>query len=159
MIEQATLQTLLMIFQTLSIMVGVIYYITSLRNQSRSRQIQIINASSTANIDFEFMNWEIKDFNTFMSKHGPEADPEGYKSFMMWFNVLEQRGVYVREGLLDIRLVCLMSGGTIKESWEMYFGIFEEWRTRYNRPRDWIEGEYLYNQVLEYHKKHPEIAT
>ena len=158
MVEQLTLQTLLMVFQTIGILVGVIYYITSIRNQSRSRQIQIIGAAATLDLDFDFLNWEVDNYDFFMSEHGPDADPEDWKNLNAFFNRLELWGVYVREGLLDVRLVCLMSGGTIKESWEKYRGLFEERRRRYNRPRDWIEAEYLYERVVDYLAKHPELG-
>jgi len=148
-----------MVFQTISILVGVIYYITSIKNQNKSRQIQIISSSNTSEINWDFLDWEINDYDDFMSKYGPKVNPDGWKWVMFWFNVLEMWGVYVREGILDIRLVCLMSGGTIKESWEKYKVIFEEGRVRYNRPRDWIEAEYLYTRVVDYQAKHPELAT
>lgn len=147
-----------MALQTISIMVGVVYYITSIRNQSRTRQIQIIDAVTSLDRNYDFLNWEVGDYDVFMSEHGPEADPEDWKNLNAFFNGLEQYGVYVREGLLDVRLVCLMSGGTIKEAWEKYRGMFEEWRLRYDRPRDWIEAEYLYERVVDYLAKHPELG-
>ena len=148
MIEQVTFQTLFQFLQTVGILVGVSYYVVSLRNQSRARQIQIISTVGTGNLDWSFLNWEVDDYTVFMSEHGPEADPEGWNTLNEWFNRLEVWGVYVREGLLDVRLVCLMSGGTSKESWEKYRGIFEEWRLRYDRPRDWVEAEYMYERVV-----------
>ena len=51
-----------------------------------------------------------------------------------------------------------MSGGTIKETWESYRGIWEEYRRRYNRPRYYIEAEYLYERVVEYLAGHPELG-
>ena len=59
---------------------------------------------------------------------------------------------------LDIRLVCLLSGGTIMSTWEKFKPFFIEWRSRYNRPRGFIEAEYLYLKVVEYFKKHSELA-
>ena len=158
MVEQVTLQTLLMVFQTIGILVGVIYYVSSIRNQNRTRQIQIIGTVGTLDLDWSFLNWEVGEYDDFMSEHGPQADPEGWKTLNAWFNRLELYGVYVREGLIDVRLVCLMSGGTIKESWEKYRGIFEEGRLRYDRPRDWIEAEHLYDRVIDYLAKHPELG-
>ena len=155
MIELSTVRDLVAIF---SFIIGLSYYIMVLRNQQKSRQIQIISSAKFPT-EWEFMNWEIKSYDEFMSAYGLEANPNGWNQFMIWFNLLEGFGVYVREGLLDVRLICLTSGGTIVESWERYQGIFEEGRIRYNRPRDWIEAEYLYKRVVEYFKKHPELAT
>ena len=154
MIELSTVRDLVAIF---SFVIGLTYYIMVLRNQIKSRQIQIIN-SAPAPTDWGFQDWKVIDYDQFMSDYGPEVNPDGWNQFMLWFNRLENFGVYVREGLLDIRLVCLLGGGTIKSSWEKYKPIFDELRIRTNRPRDFIEGEYLYEKVVEYLRKHPEIA-
>ena len=55
-VEQVTLQTLLMVFQTIGILVGVIYYVSSIRNQNRTRQIQIIGTVGTLDLDWSFLN-------------------------------------------------------------------------------------------------------
>jgi hypothetical protein len=153
-----TFQMILNSLQTIAVIIGIVYYITIMRNQNRSRQVQIIGSTLKMDLDYNFLNWDTSDYEVFMSKHGPKADPEGWKALNVWFNMLELQGVYVREGLLDVRLVCLMSGGTIKESWESYRGVWEEWRRRYDRPRDWIEAEYLYERVVEYMARHPELG-
>jgi len=111
-----------MVFQTIGILVGVIYYVTSIRNQNRTRQIQIISTVGTGDLNWGFLNWEVGDYDDFMSEHGSEANPEDWGAVNAWFNRLEYFDVYVREGLLDVRLICLMSVGTIKESWEKYRG-------------------------------------
>ena len=154
MIELSVIRDLVAIF---SFIIGLTYYIIVLRNQQKSRQIQIISSAESPK-DWGFLNWEVKSYDEFMSEYGGEANPDGWGNFMIWFNRLELFGVYVREGLLDIRFVCLLSGGTIVESWEKYQGIFREWRVRYNRPRDWVEAEFLYNRAVDYFKKHPELA-
>jgi hypothetical protein len=155
---EITYQMVLSTIQTVGILVGIIYYIANMRNQNRSRQIQIMGSTTKMDLTYDFLNWDTEDYDVFMSEHGSKADPEGWKALNVWFNSLELRGLYVREGLLDVRLVCLMSGGTIKESWESYRGIWEEWRHRYNRPRYYIEVEYLYERVVEYLAGHPELG-
>ena len=141
----------------ISIPIGVFYYISTLRNQNKARQFQIINSASK-DYKWDFLDWEFTDYDDLMKKHGPESDPDGWREMMSWFNVLENWGVYVKEGLLDVRLVCLTSGGTIKQFFERYRGFVDERRIRFNRPRDFIEGEYLYERVVEYMEKHPEFS-
>ena len=155
---EITLPIVLQILQTAGILVGIVYYITIMRNQARTRQVQIIGSITSYDLNWSFLDWDVTDYDDFISKHGPEANPQDWKDLYAWFNRMELQGVYVREGLLDVRLVCLMSGGTIKESWEKYRGVFEEWRRRYNRPRDWVEAEYLYERVIDYLAKHPELG-
>ena len=155
---EITLPIVLQILQTAGILVGIVYYITIMRNQARTRQVQIIGSITSYDLNWSFLDWDVTDYDDFISKHGPEANPQDWKDLYAWLNRMELQGVYVREGLLDVRLVCLMSGGTIKESWEKYRGVFEEWRRRYNRPRDWVEAEYLYERVIDYLAKHPELG-
>ena len=155
---EITLPIMLQIVQTVGILVGIIYYITNMRNQNRSRQIQIISSIVTMDQTSDFINWDTGDYDVFMSEHGPEAKLEDWMLLNSFFYRLEFQGVYVREGLLDIRLVCLIDGGTIKEAWEHYRGLWDEYRRRYNRPRYYIEAEYLYGRVVEYLAVHPELG-
>ena len=157
MVEQVTFQTVFQFLQTVGILVGVFYYITSLRNQDRSRQIQIIRGVSSESHSWGFLSWEFDDYDDFVSRHGQETDPEGYDDFLTWFNKMEEYGVYVREGLLDVRLVCLFSGGTMRRSWEKYRDIVYEERRRLGAPRRFIEAEFLYEKIVEYGISHPEL--
>jgi hypothetical protein len=152
------LQTVLTYLTLISVPVGVFYYIMTLRNQGRSRQIQIIRGLSSTNIDKGFLFWNFSDYDDFMSKYGPESNPEGWKNLMDWFTALEEYGVYVKEGLLDIRLLYLLHGGTIKKSWEI-LEVLLEYRVRNNWPRWLIESEYLCKGIIEYERQHPELRT
>ena len=135
MVEPVSLQTLLTYLTLISVPVGVFYHILTLRNQSKSRQIQILNSAYSKEINWDFADWNFNDYDDFMSKHGPQSDPEGWRDVLIWFNLLEGFGVYVREGLLDVRLVCLFSGGTIRNTREKYREVFMEHRIRTNHPR------------------------
>jgi len=151
------IENLPIVLTGIGIIVSILYYANVLQNTAKSRQIQIIG-SVPSPTDWSFMEWRFQDYDQFMSEYGPEVNPDGFKQFMLWGNKLEAFGVYVREGLLSIRLVCLLSGGTIIAFWEKYQLFFDEWRGRLNRPRDFIEAEYLYEKAVEYFEKHPELA-
>ena len=155
MVNLETLQTLLTFVTLISVPVGVFYYVMTLRNQSRSRQIQIIRGLNATNIDLTFLSWEFSDYDDFMSKFGPESNPESWLNLMDWFTTLEEYGVYVKEGLLDIRLLYLLHGGTIKKSWEI-LEVLLEYRIRNNWPRWLIESEYLCKKIIEHGEQHPE---
>ena len=73
--------------------------------------------------------------------------------------MLEEMGVYVKEGLLDIRLIYLLNGGNITLSWELLKVLMKERRIQKNWPRWFIEAEYLCKKIVEYGEKHPELAT
>jgi hypothetical protein len=109
-------------------------------------------------IDKGFLSWEYTDYDDFMSKYGPESNLENWVNLMAWFSKLEEFGVYVKEGLLDIRLIYLLHGGTIKKSWEL-LKVLLEYRIRNNWPRWLIETEYLCKRIIEYEEQHPELKT
>ncbi len=110
-------------------------------------------------VSVEFLSWEYGDYDDLMSKYGPEANPEGWDDLMGWFRMLEEMGVYVKEGLLDIRLIYLLNGGSITKSWELLKVLLKEYRIRNNWSRWFIEAEYLCKRIIEYGEKHPELKT
>jgi hypothetical protein len=150
-------QLILDFIPAVSITVGVIYYISTLRNQNQSRQIQIIrgiNSKDPTNWKFLEITWD--NYDDFKSKY-IDNESEHWKNIMLWFNNFEELGIYVREGMLNIRLVCLLSGGTYLMSWEKFAPIIVEWRKRHDSPRWFIEAEYMYTKMKEYMEKHKDI--
>jgi hypothetical protein len=141
----------------ISITIGVIYYIATLRNQNTSRQIQIIrgvNSRQPTNWKFLEITWS--SYDDFLSKY-VDNESEHWKNILIWFNNFEELGVYVREGMLNVRLVCLLSGGTYLVSWEKYEPIIFEWRKKHSSPRWFIEAEYIYKNMKEYMTKHKDM--
>ena len=67
-------------------------------------------------------------------------------------------GVLVKEGRLDIRWVALLMAGMVINMWEKLEPVIEEYRL-YTRPRMASESEYLYNELMKYLEKHPELKT
>ena len=140
------------IISAISITIGVIYYIHTLKNQNHSRQIQIIRGMNTPT-NWKFLEIEWIDYDDFIGKY-VDTDSEHWNNIMLWFNDFEEFGIYVREGMLNIRLICLLSGGTYLMSWEKFEPIILEYRKRHNAPRWFIEAEYMYNKMKEYMDKH-----
>ncbi len=158
MITLEILQIILIFVTLISVPVGVFYHVLTLRNQNRTRQIQIIRSINPM-VELGFLSWEYGDYDDVMSKYGPESNPEGWGNLMGWFRMLEEMGVYVKEGLLDIRIIYLLNGGSITKSWELLKVLLKEYRIRNNWPRWFIEGEYLCKRIIEYGEKHPELKT
>ena len=155
MVELSMVRDLVAIFGVLA---GLSYYIITVRNHNRARQIQIIRGINPM-VAVEFLSWEFGDYDDLMSKYGPEANPEGWDDLMGWFRMLEEMGVYVKEGLLDIRIIYLLQGGNITKSWELLKVLSKEQRIQRNMPRWFIEAEYLCKKIVEYGEKHPELST
>jgi hypothetical protein len=70
---------------------------------------------------------------------------------------LDGVSVFVSEGLLDIRLVAKLMGGSTVNLWENIEKGVKACRKEYNFPRIAYDTEYLYNRLKEYEKEHPEM--
>ena len=104
------LQTVLTYLTLISVPMGVFYHIMTLRNQSRTRQAQLFMQvySQYTGGKYEQWNeiskWEWEDYDDFMEKYG---DLESRNKWSSIGGYLEGLGVFVREGLVPIRLVSL----------------------------------------------------
>ena len=155
---EITLPIVLQILQTAGILVGIIYYITIMRNQRKARQLQILKEdSSTLENIIKVNSMEFSDYDDFIEKYGMDTDFSAWMDFLMVFNQFEEYGVYLKEGFLDIRFVVLLTGGMILTLRERFMDVIREHRIRHNYPRFMIEAEYLMNNVKKYIDEHPEL--
>ena len=168
---EITYQMVLSTIQTISLVIGIIYYITIMRHQQRTqeqaqrtRQAELLTHLYDRDMDRDNMkaqNYAIEmtfnSINEFEEKYEQENNPEGYLDWATHLNYMEGLGVQVREGFLDVRIVALMSGGLVKLGWEKFEPVIKEYRIKYNWPRWGIEYEYLYHALMKYAKENPEI--
>ena len=158
MVDAQTLQIVRDIIAILGVIIGFTYYVITLRNQTKSLQIQIIKGTGNPVSSYKFMELEWTDYDDYMDRHGDGGESQYWKDVINWFNRFEEYGVYVKEGMLNIRPIVLLSGGSFTRSWELYESLIHEHRKRINEPRWFIEAEYLYGKIQEYYKKHPKLA-
>jgi hypothetical protein len=170
---EITYQMVLSTLQTLSLTVGVVYYIMTLRNTRKNQQIQLETRqaqlfstiySLTYNIDImkkwvDFSLWEYEDYDDFMNKYGPITNPEAFTYFMLKSMQMEGIGVMVKRGLLNIGLIADAVSGVIVDDWEKVEPIVREYRVRESFPHFQEYHEYLYNEVKKYKGEHPELKT
>jgi len=153
----------------IGIIVAIIYYTLTLRNanmtqrqQLETRQaqlfMQILNQfnqpSMVESRDFYF-DVELSSFDDYMNMW---SDPEKRKQHRLFGGFMEGIGVLVRENYLDIKVVAGLFGGTVKGLWEKHEPYIKQYREQMNIPRSWIEWEYLYNELIRYSEKHPELG-
>jgi hypothetical protein len=86
-------------------------------------------------------------------------DPEGYKAIGEMAMIFEGFGVLVREKLVDIRLVALLFGGVTRMYFDKLKPVLGDLRKDLDYPRFMDQTEYLYNQLLEYMARNPELLT
>jgi hypothetical protein len=165
-------QTLLGYLTPISLTIGVVYYILTLRNTRRNQQLQletrqaqlfmqIYSQWNTLEFGLQYektMRMEFTDFNDFNEKY--LGDIEAYTGWRMMARFFEGIGVLVQRGLIDVTLVDdLMSGETMR-FYERFQPLIKEFRERMNWPQavEWVE--YLYNQIrLIAEEQHPELRT
>jgi hypothetical protein len=167
---EITLPIVLQIIQTVSLVVGIVYYLTIMRNQQKSQQQQLETRQAQLFMQMYqeetkkgphgmmgILEWEFTDYDDFYKKYGPDSNPEAYHDYIYELYNMEGWGVLVREEYVDIRLLALLSGGTVKHLWMKLQPIIYEERKIRNWPRFSIEFEYLYETLIEYSEKHPEL--
>ena len=172
MVEQATFQTLFQFLQTVGILVGVFYYISTLRNAQRTQQLQLETRQAQLfmqlynryrddtrdlDIDKSFLDVEIRSFEDFMRLW--KTDEDFGKALSTLGGFFEGIGVMVREGYIPVRLVALQWSGMTRRFWQKLEPFMADVREIQRFPRAWSETEYLYNELMKYLGEHPELKT
>jgi len=171
MVEPITFQTVFQFLQTASIMVGITYYVLTLRNQRRNQEetletrqaqlfMQIMNQFNTPErqkAHVEIMSWEWKDPEDFYERIWP--DEEKRAKFMYFGWLLEGVGILVHKKLINVDLIDDLISAVVISYWERYRPVEVFTREKYNMPQnaEWLE--YLYNEVVKVATdQHPELA-
>ena len=180
---EITYQMVLSTIQTAGLLVGIFYYVTTLRNAQKTRELTLQSQELTRKaqelsaetrqtqlfMNFnnqwtggirkqwnEIKHWEWKDYDDYIEKYG---DLESQDQLLNVGSYFEAMGVYVKEGLVSIRLVALFSTTVLMQFNEMFSPIAKHERVLYNQPRIGVETDYLYNVLMNYHKEHPELLN
>ena len=156
---EITLPIMLQIIQTVSISVGIIYYLFIMRNVQKSRQrenlllrFQILGKTyNDASADFNEQEWgnTMEDF----MNHSPESIAN--------FNYLQIRfnniGIMLKEKTMDPDMFYqLFPARVIMSIWEKIENIVKDYREKTNHTQYNEAFEYLYNETK---KRFPEINT
>jgi hypothetical protein len=159
-----TWDTIFDIAPVIGTIIALGYYIVTLRNQSKTTQAQFymqflnpILTGEKTKVWEEIQRWEWDDYDDFMQNYWSKSEiREIFSSLSDYFEGL---GVYVKEGLVPIRLVALTMTVMLTRYWDMYGPIIKEYRIRENMPRNYSESEYLYNELIKYLERHPELKS
>lgn len=166
-----SLEVIAFLLSGISISASLFYYANVLSNANKTQrtQLETRQAQLFMNIYKEdltdraskslylVMDMEYEDFDDFEEKYGRENNPEAHALLNFHINYMEGLGVLVREGYVDIRLVALLSSGGVRLGREKLKAYTYEARERYNWPRWSIEYGYLYETLMDYAEKNPEL--
>ena len=161
MVDQITFQTIFQFLQTISIIVGISYYLMILRNQQKTQQtsIESRNGQFFMNlynaIDEDIYKWSMrdthgtKDWNTYeewWEKYGPDKNLIEYTGWLKAQATYEVFGVMVKRGFVDIALVDDIMSGTVLMYWEASKPIIMGIR-KTGYPQFQEHFEYLYEEI------------
>jgi hypothetical protein len=174
---EITLPIILQIVQTVGILVGIIYYITIMRNQQRTRELtlesqelarkaqeqaletrkvqlfmqiyQDMNSTENLRIYSELINMEWEDWDDFRRKYGSKNNPESYVlRYSMWVR-LNGVGLLVKDGHIDVGSVHDLMRQTILTQWEKWGDIIIRIREEYNMVGFCDGFEFLANEMVK----------
>ena len=147
------IQTVSIAIASTSVVAGVIYYALQIRQQTKTRQTDLVIRLYTTFASKEMrQTWErittreYMDFNTYREKFGLSDVNE-----IGWF--FEGVGVLLYRKLIDIAVVDDLFSSPIKISWEKMKPVAEGERKQFGRPQIWEWWEYLYNQMQNREQK------
>lgn len=158
---EITFQMVLSTLQTVGLLVGIFYYIMTLRNAQKSRDAQIFlqfsNKTATKNWQNGMNHISQLEFSSYedLVKYR-ENNPDEWSDIRYVFGVIEDFGGLVRGGYLNINIVAITSSTNIIRAWETLQPAIDEMR-RAARARAWSEMEYLYNQLILFKQRNPKL--
>ena len=186
MMVESFYQTIISTIQAISLTIGVAYYIYISSKQQMTREqalqaheearklqemaletrkaqmfMQIYNESynndSFIDAYVQLADLNIHSYDEYQKYMEDEKIKKASTKVAMFF---EGVGVLVRERHINIRLFALLMTGMTRSWWErIYKSILEEGREKRNFQGWMSESEYLYNEMMKYHREHPEISS
>ena len=167
---EITYQMVLSTLQTAGLLVGIFYYVMTLRNAQKTRDLslkaqeqaletrqaqlfmQIYQDMSSPEHQIrsnELLHMEWEDWDDYIRKYGLENNPEAYAlRHSMWYR-LNGVGLLVKAGLIDVDRVYDLMSGTIFRHWKKWGDHIIRIRELYNAP-GYMEGfEFIADEMVK----------
>jgi len=149
------------------VLVGVVYYILDMRNQTKLRQTDMVmrlysawQSKELSDATLKVWNLEFKDYNDFVKKYGPfSSETEVYSAFRMVCNFFESVGILLCEKLVGVEMVARLFCLPTITTWEKVQLIVEGARRALGSQRGPLffeDFEYLYNEMK---KREQQLAS
>jgi len=129
------------------VLVGIVYYVLEMKNQTRIRQTDLIMRLYSTRTSNEFqeswkkvMSMESKDYRNYEKWYE-------WSDFIVVAGFFEGIGILLRRNLIDIGLVDDLFSYSIQTIWERIKEVTERVRKHHNAPQIWEWFEYLYNEM------------
>jgi len=172
---EITLPIVLQILQTVGILVGIFYYIMTIRTNQRNQELtlkaqeqsaetrqaqlfmQMYNRlmSDSHELDMEkVVMKKLSGYNEYKEKW--DNDPEFRAIFNKVSQFFEALGVLVKAGYVDIRVVALMWSAFTTNYWRnLLEPTLDGIREYYGFEQTWSEAEFLCRELIRYVEENP----
>jgi hypothetical protein len=171
MMVELTYQMVLSTLQTVSLSVGVIYYITTLRTNQRNQELTL--ETRQASLFMQLYNrWSNPEFGKYygaarykytedileiLKKSVEPYDPDIHTPFHSLGQFFEGMGMLVQKGLINIDYVDELLSYRIVWWWEKMKPMYERERKLMNNPNLYGNTEYLYKEIIKRGYKAPPL--
>jgi len=140
------------------VLIAAIYYILQIRHQTKLRQMDLImrlystfTSKEHTEARLTVISLEYKDYNDFVKKYDVSAEKPVMTALMMVGNYLNEVGMLLHRGFIDIESVDDLLGYRVANLWEKMKPLFEEWRKEVPQTAKWFE--YLHNEMKKREQK------
>jgi len=158
-----TYQMVLSTLQTVALVVGIIYYLTIMRNSQKNQQMQLETRQSQLFMQlFQYhidkdrwkdswtlteMQWD--DYDDFTRKYDSSVNIENFaQRYNQWY-FWEGMGLLLKKGLVDKEMIyhLLGSGFGALLNWDKFGPVIKEMRVQLDQPDFFIWFEYLADEM------------
>jgi hypothetical protein len=155
---EITYQMVLSTLQTVGILVGIVYYITIMRNAQKARKMELVSriyeierSVESGIIGIELLEMEWIDFDDFLAKYDSSVNPENFAKRFHWWTYYQEVGFMLHEGIVDVDTVYgLLGGRNSRTMWEKFKPIILEFRERYEDPDFFKYFEYFSDEMTKH---------
>jgi hypothetical protein len=159
---EITYPMILSTIQTASVVVGIIYYLTIMRNSQKARQAQMLMQLHESKYDpegtlayFTLLNATWEDFDDYFKRYSRIPDPEFTAKMESQMSYFEGLGVLLKNKMVDVNTVYDMMGSRIVSLWIKYETVIKGLRTKERGPgQSYSENfENLANEMIKIRKQ------
>lgn len=158
--QELDLQTVSIIIAATSVVIGVIMSVLSIRNLAKSRRASIF-LDFHKQADQEFLEdieevvgeWNWSDYEQFMAKYGPTANPKNWAKFIHVSSFFDSMGKLLEEKITDAELIPEAMAAIAMIWWEKIEPIQADLAKRWRSSESLDSSRFLYKTLkkLGYH--------
>lgn len=158
---EITAPLVLDVIRTVGILVGIVYYLSIIRNQSKTREAQFLLQLNQVFQDKEAIkDWydvlfmDFTDYQDFTERYDSTVNMKNYLQRSRIYRMLNTFGLIIKRGLVDPEIVYDgIQGGFVEGLWNKHSIVIKERRKISNQPHFHEGFEYLANAMKKVDEK------